>query len=240
MTGQGLEVNNLNANNLHPRYETGDFSSEGYIFDDDGPAYLGEEVDPMRKSCSLRYGFYALVKPLSNILQGFGLLDELMARKDDPVFLGRIRRGLAELFATVRKRVLQICAQKRYYIHTISLTIPAQWTLEFEDLYRDIIGEVFEHPRDHIWFNTEIEALVHYLFNYYRQELGFQAHGVDRLLITDHGGHVMVCYSPRRRLQQQPQALCATGCRADQCATEWRCYQRDRWQGVLSDWCALR
>lgn len=191
-TDEGYEVNNPDVNELNVRYEKGDFSTTVYVFDDNKPLYLGEKVDPSRKSIAGKTLFYPLAGYLGKPLEGYPLVAEVMAKKDDPVFRARIRAALVEVCSTLRARIMELCKNKNLYVQTIALTIPAEWSLEFEDVYRDIISEAFEHPAEDIIFLTETEAFVHYLFKHHTRDLGCLDKDVDKFLMLDFGGHSMV------------------------------------------------
>ena len=188
-----IYVENKGRNNLNTRYENGDFSSNGYPFDD-GEVYLGDNPDPERRLISLKYGFYLLANAKDELLEQYPLVNPLMERQNDPNFRARLVEGLKQLFTKIRPHVLRICEKKRFTIDKIALSIPAQWTLEFEDVYTDIIVEVFSQPRSKLWFYTETEALAHFLFRNHMDGLEFEGdHEV--MLFLDFGGHNMV-WSP--------------------------------------------
>jgi hypothetical protein len=141
----------------------------------------------------LKYGFYPLANASDELLQQYSLVGPLMERKDDLLFRDRLLRGLKEFFSTLYRRVTEVCRWKRISVSSIGLSIPAQWKVDFEDIYRDIIAEVFCHPRSAIYIHTETVALAHYLFRNHMDE--GELHGVkDVVLFLDFGGHNMVSY----------------------------------------------
>lgn len=188
-------MNNNKINELSGRKELSDFSTQGYIFDDNSnpPYYLGEEDVPTRQHAALKYGFYVLVNELHPMFESYTLLEKFTSRKDNIAFCARIRRGLEELYLVLRERVTEICKEMNFRLDHIALTIPAEWTLEFEDVYRDIVASVFQHPLEAITFVTETEALVHYLFKHCTRQLQLYRKNVENLFILDFGGHSMVC-----------------------------------------------
>lgn len=175
-----------------PKFEKGDFSSKGYPFDD-GPVYLGinSTPDASRQSTSLKYAPYILVNCSDVLLQQYVLFDSLVQRRDDQAFRDRLLEGLQELFRTIAGRVDTICQAKRMVITDVALTIPAQWSLEFEDLYANIVAPLFGLERSNIYFCTETEALANCLLRCHANELANLGE-FKTLIFLDFGGHNMV------------------------------------------------
>lgn len=196
-TGADFPVDNKSRHNVSTtRYQQGDFSSSGHPFDNDGPVYIGETPDPDRQSTSLKNGFYVLADASADaLIHQYSLAMPLWERKHDPAFRARLSQGLRELLSTIQRRVSHICKTQRFTIATIGLSVPAQWTLEFERVYRDLVVEVFQHPPSEIHFHTESEALAHYLFRKHIDELNEDGI-VDAVLLLDFGGHNMVSTQP--------------------------------------------
>jgi hypothetical protein len=177
------------------RFEKGDFSSTIYPFDTQDPIYLCEKLDVKRQSISAKYGFYLLAKPSHEVLEEYPLFEPLVSRNDDQAFLDRLLQGLKLLFARLRRRVGQVCELHKLTVGTIGLSIPSQWTLEFEDFYRTLVSEVFQFPQHDIYFVYEAEALAHFLCKNHMDFL-IPCRNVaqnDVLLFLDFGGHNMVC-----------------------------------------------
>ena len=186
-----IYVDNKQRNNLSSRYEKGDFSSAGYPFEDEEQIYLGGIPDPDRQSISLKYGFYILANASDELLEQYPLVGPLLQKKDDPQFRDRLFRGLKQLFSPIHQRIKAICDRNRLHVTAIGLSIPAQWTLDFEDVYRGIVAQVFKHPSSDIFFHTETVALAHHLFTRNAEE--FELIGdMDVVLFFDFGGHNMV------------------------------------------------
>lgn len=112
--------------------------------------------------------------------------------KHDLGFRGRLLQGLHELFSHIKQRIDSVCDQQGLVVEKIGLSIPAQWTLDFEETYRNIVSDVFHHPPGRIFFHTETVALAHYLIKDFSRVLGF-SHQEDVVLFLDFGGHSMVC-----------------------------------------------
>ncbi|KAL0941658.1 uncharacterized protein CTRU02_204421 [Colletotrichum truncatum] len=203
MSQRGVELFDTFLKNI-AQYKEGDFSSTAYPFDTDQPVYIGELIDPKRQGISLKYAFYVLVNESDhgedNLFKQYSLVNPLRRHKDDPNFIFRLETGLRDLFSAVRKLATQQCKNRRLKITSIGLSIPSQWTLDFEDAYRRIIIDVFGVPRDGIFFHTETEALAHFLLQDHRAlllESGDEEGECDSvadyevLLFLDFGGHNM-------------------------------------------------
>lgn len=181
-------------NNLtSTRYDRSDFSSTGYPFDD-GKVYLGNDPNPHRQPTSLKFGFYVLANASDELVKQYPLVQPLLERKNDLAFRDRLYQGLEGLLLVLRDHVNKLCKAKRLSISTIGLSVPAQWNLDFERVYQNLVAAVFSHPPSEIYFHTETEALAHYLFKDHIDEL--QDNGAnDALLFLDFGGHNMVSFS---------------------------------------------
>ncbi|KAK8102335.1 hypothetical protein PG984_015481 [Apiospora sp. TS-2023a] len=181
------------------RFANGDFSSAIYPFEPDGPVYLYEESDPMRRPVSAKYAFYALVNASDELLEQYPLVDELVAGRDNKAFQHRLRRGIEALFIRIARVTRAICDENDYEIDVIGLSIPSQWTMDFEELYRSVMVTAFgARYRDRVVFVYETEALGHYLCTDYMKKLlqhaakGGQTQKTvchDVLLFVDFGGH---------------------------------------------------
>jgi hypothetical protein len=190
--GNGFPVENR-ALNLNPttRFEKGDFSSYGYPFEDNEErVYLGDKPNPHRLAISLKYAFYYLANAPPELLREYSLVHPLVKRKGDPVFRRRLEQGLLELFSTIKRRVLEVCNVENLRVETIALSIPSQWTLDFEDTYRRLIAKSFDFTPENIYFHTETEALAHFLFKKHFHQLGCSGKH-DMILFLDFGGHNM-------------------------------------------------
>lgn len=70
------------------------------------------------------------------------------------------------------------------------MTLPAQWTLDFEELYRGLVLEVFNFSGNQVFFYTEVEGLAHTLITHHAQELGLTEGSPEMFsLFMDFGGH---------------------------------------------------
>ncbi|KAK2011820.1 hypothetical protein LZ32DRAFT_606077 [Colletotrichum eremochloae] len=188
---EDIDIENTETIGATPR---GDFPSVGYPFEPEGPVYLGCDVDPNRRPISLKYAFYALAEAdeEDKMLDQYVLVTPLTSQKGNPVFRDRLMRGLRELFLFLKEKVDSSCKKHHLRIDTIGVSIPSQWTLDFERVYREIIVDVFEHSPDKISFHTETEALAHALLRNHRHalpECGDKMY--DVYLFLDFGGHNM-------------------------------------------------
>lgn len=121
-----------------------------------GPYYVPnheqDEGEP-RHDMSLKYGMYVLANASTaeglglDLLQQYPLVQEIMATlKDDADFPARLRQDLVELFSEIRGRIYTFCARAGLRITRIGLTIPVQWTLEFEGIYSSMMAWVRAIP----------------------------------------------------------------------------------------------
>lgn len=206
-TASGLEVVVENKDSMNPdnTYYAADFPSAIYPFDDVSlPVYLPDR-DPGRQETSAKYAFYVFARASDELLEEYPLAHHLTERKDDTTFKNQLRKGVVGLVTVVRNAALAICKSQRYRIVKIALTIPVQWTLDFEDAYRGIILEVF-HDSDEsdIAFFTETESLGRYLYKYYAHDLDPDDQ-YNSLMFFDFGGHNMngCLFGVARDLNQQ-------------------------------------
>lgn len=210
------------------RYQPGEFSSNCYPFDD-GPAYL-PVPDPSRLSISAKYIFYALTNNSDEILwrhiQDYPPAEALIRRSREPAFRERLHFGLVGLLTTMQDAVHHFFPVKHFAIQSMALTVPAQWTLDFEALYRDLVVEVFQYAPDKILFYTEIEGLAHTLITNHADELGLDDDSPELItLFMDFGGHNMVRPHSVMLAPRTPPNL--------QCA-ECRCLQHSAVRGPRS------
>jgi len=174
-----------------------DFPSALYVFDEDSALtadnlYLIEGEDSTRMSVSAKYAFYALTNISDALLEQYPPVHNLMARREDPAFRDKLRRGLIALLSVLRDRALAVCQTKKLQVVRIGLTIPVQWTLEFEEVYRELVCKVFKVDQDVIYFFTETEALARYLLKHNADQMDPDGEH-NAIMFFDFGGHNMVC-----------------------------------------------
>ncbi|KAK1757090.1 hypothetical protein QBC47DRAFT_378392 [Echria macrotheca] len=190
--GSEIVVENQYSHDLDSTHYPGDFPSALYVFDDASPGadkvYLEEGEYETRQSISAKYVFYALTESSDALLEQYPPAHHILLKKRDPVFRAKLRAGLTMLLSVLRRRAMDVCRIRKLQVSKIGLTIPVQWTLEFEEVYRGLVAEVFEIPSDIIYFFTETEALARYLFKY--NETQMDPDGKHQaVLFFDFGGH---------------------------------------------------
>jgi hypothetical protein len=196
VNGSEIVVENKYHYSLDNSFYPGDFPSTLYVFDNFedpsvGDLYSVEREYPERLSISAKYVFYALADASDTLLEQYPLVHHLIARKEDPKFKAHLRNAMVALLSALRDRALPICRSRKWSIANIGLTIPVQWTLEFEDVYRGLVSEVFDVNPDIIYFFTETEALARYLFKHQAAEMDpDEKH--NAIMFIDFGGHNMV------------------------------------------------
>jgi len=166
------------------------------VFDDASSGcesvYLEEGEYETRQSISAKYVFYALAEISDTLLEQYPPVHQLNAKKRDPEFKAKLRRALAVLLSALQRRAMAVCRARKLRIAKVGLTIPMQWTLEFEEMYRGLVAEVFEIPQEIIYFFTETEALARYLFKYKATQMDPEGKH-NTVLFFDFGGHNMAC-----------------------------------------------
>ncbi|KAK3296446.1 uncharacterized protein B0H64DRAFT_398279 [Chaetomium fimeti] len=191
-TTKPIVVENKAYHGLTGPYTPCDFPSALYIFDDvSQDVYFLEDEDLGRQCVSAKYAFYPLANASDTLLEQYPSVHHLTSRKDDPMFRAQLRRGLIALLSGLRDAASAVCYEQGLRIVRIGLTIPVQWGLEFEDLYRGLVMEVFRmRDLDQIHFFTETEALSRYLYKHHAHELDPRDRH-DAILFLDFGGHNM-------------------------------------------------
>lgn len=174
------------------RFDPTDFSSTGYPFEENADVYLGNmgnELAPERKPISLKYGVYLLAGADDQVLKQYDVLRPMIAFRHDNKFLRKLQHGIKALFRDIQARVEAFCTLNRWRLTKITLSIPAEWSLEFEEVYRGLISEVFMLPLMDIYFITEIEAVTHYVCQQHSDVLFTADLHRQFVLFLDFGGH---------------------------------------------------
>ncbi|KAM7217083.1 hypothetical protein V8F06_007482 [Rhypophila decipiens] len=174
----------------YPKFEKGDFSSKCYPFDE-GLPYLGQTTVPdgERLSTSLKYAPYVLINCSDDILEQYMTAGVLKAHQHDAAFQHKLRVGLLDLFKTIVDRVHAFCRNKMEVTEVV-MTVPSQWTLEFEELYATLVSPFFNFGPSNVFFCTETEALANFLLRCCPEEL--EEFGDYHIyLFLDFGGHNM-------------------------------------------------
>ncbi|RYP64029.1 hypothetical protein DL769_006809 [Monosporascus sp. CRB-8-3] len=176
-TSRVIPVQNSHTGTRSNRLTVGDFSVAAYPFGRRGKVYVGDDPDPERESVSLKYAFYILANGSDELLEQYPLLDKFRNQKHDPVLRKRLQQGLDQLFSRFFGRV-------------------KDWTLEFEDVYRDIVARaarIVNTSAIEIFFVTETQALAHFICSKYLEILIRHPSrtGYEVFLFLDFGGHCM-------------------------------------------------
>jgi hypothetical protein len=211
-----------------------DFPSDVYVFDDDGEYYSfsGTPVGHRDRPCtSAKFLFYLLarrrklevgdiddmsLKEMDALLDEYPLVQPVLDLDNDADFVGRVRDGLHAMFSALAGEVQELCAGQDIQITEVGLTIPTQWDLNFEDVYRDVVANAFETHFPYlgpsgISFLYETEALANLILTAHLDAIAPSPELADVVvLFLDFGGHNMVrypmtnkrpiCISPRRTI----------------------------------------
>jgi len=107
-----------------------------------------------------KYLFYALVHKSDDLLkhhpQARFIREHVLKDGNTRQLLKGSIRGILR---KMQRQAQHLCKTKRMRIIRIGLTIPVQWTLEFETTYQDIVKSVFvDVDESNIFFLTESEA----------------------------------------------------------------------------------
>jgi hypothetical protein len=188
-----IVVENRQYHNHGDAYTPCDFPSALYVFDDvSQPVYLLGDDDTGRRCVSAKYVFYLLANASDELLEQYPPVRLLMERKDDPDFRAQLRRAMVALLSVLHEATAAVCCDQGLRIVKIGLTIPVQWGLAFEDVYRSLVVDVFDIPdTTQIYFFTETEALSRYLYKYHARMLDPRDQH-NAILFFDFGGHNMV------------------------------------------------
>lgn len=204
------------------------FSSRLLVHDEEDIRYIGNAVQGRRQESSAKFAPYVLVgkKKISHLMKQYKLLGRLW---DESYKVGTdyFNARLYEAFNQFLRFVLQAlknamelwrAKEKRMQIKTVALTIPSQWNLDFEDLYKRLFLKAFQQvfadkpelaARDIVVeFYTEADALAHYIFHESLQSIRFCDHmpDIQQILsktnaqcLIDCGGHNAVSRFPSSR-----------------------------------------
>lgn len=140
---------------------------------------------------------YILADCIDELQDEYAFAAPLVKRAKDEAFKAALEDGILDLFAALHKDVDRTCQERSFWIESIAVTIPAHWTLEFEDVYTSILTRTFwsEERKPQITFISEIEALVHALVKDRPVSIGLNTTAPDYVcLFQDFGGHSSVCH----------------------------------------------
>ncbi|KAL1882872.1 hypothetical protein Daus18300_000510 [Diaporthe australafricana] len=142
------------------------FSSYIYPFDHSDPntpgatVYAGNIPVPRRLSISSKFGMYAIVGTLDETIRHCSQIQELCDLvQQKPQLKQILRLGIEQAMLSVLKKVYEVLrvmpSAFSRPIGTIVLTVPAQWTMAFEEEY----GERFLSAWDQV-FDFEAPAII--------------------------------------------------------------------------------
>ncbi|KAK3399752.1 hypothetical protein B0T20DRAFT_495887 [Sordaria brevicollis] len=168
------------------------FPTHGYIYDDNGPIYLPHKLAVNRDPEALKYGFY--------LLSGdpYPLMKRLRNAFNNQLKV-KLETGITQVLQNLRAEILQNDAFKAHgwRIGDLSVTVPNQWTLEFEEVYTKLLARAFnwglDEAKNRIFYITETDALAHFLLTSEEYVLVAKLlRGQDQqraVLVLDFGGH---------------------------------------------------
>lgn len=197
----------------------GQFTSDIYPFDSTSPNPPGETVYPGnkrllgRRCISSKLAMYSVVGISDEVARESPLFEDLQIQvQQNPNLKNAIRTGIEQLMYCVLLRVHSFmnCYEEdfRRDLDAVALTIPAQWTIEFEEEYGERFTAAWERVYNcappQLIFLTEGQTGAHYtfyrstrvdkserqhLFNKKLFSIGKQSNAV---LLIDAGGHSTV------------------------------------------------
>lgn len=195
------------------------FTSHLYPYDHTSPNPAGEVVYPGnnrllgRRSISSKLGMYAVVGISDEVARQSPELQELRASvRQKPELKRIIRIGIEQIMYCVLCKVHDFCALSSEptprVVDAIALTIPAQWTIEFEEEYGELLmsawDRVFDCQAPQLIFLNEGQTNAHYVFYrdtitamHDRQHLSHRdlfdiGRSKNAVLLIDAGGHSTV------------------------------------------------
>lgn len=212
-------VSFIQDKDLDRREVEGQFTSHIYPFDITTPNPSGDSVYPgnnrllHRRSISSKLGMYAVVGISDEVSKQSPELAELRALVlQKPELKQTIRTGIKQMIYLVLRKVHQALVLAKEpsapRVDAIALTIPAQWTIEFEEEYGELLNSawerVFNSEAPQLIFLSEGQTNAHYAFfrdtaqaahdRQYLSEREFFDIGMSKnaVLIIDAGGHSTV------------------------------------------------
>lgn len=195
------------------------FTSKIYPFDNTSPSPTGEMVYPGnnrvtdRRSISSKIAMYAVVGISDEVARQSPELRELRVQvQQNPELKQIIRIGIEQIMYRVLIIIYDDLAYgpeyRRRNLDAIALTVPAQWTIEFEEEYGERLmaawERIFDYAAPQLIFLCEAQTNVHYAFYRdtfqawnHRQYLSQQGlfdigKGQNGVLLIDAGGHSVV------------------------------------------------
>ncbi|KAG8167379.1 hypothetical protein KVR01_003068 [Diaporthe batatas] len=192
------------------------FASDIYPFDNKQPnppghwIYPGNNVEPGRQAISSKLAMYAVVGLTDEFAAQSGQIRSLIEQaNNEPQLKQNIRIGIQQILLAVLREASKFFGcdpdTSRGEIDAIALTIPAQWAIEFEEEYGQLLTnawhQVFPVAAPQFIFLSEGQTNMHYAF--YRGTLAtrYDREGLkarhffelgrtrNAVLVIDAGGH---------------------------------------------------
>jgi len=183
------------------RFRAGDHASHGYPLQTAKPVYQREKFDCDEIAIPQKYFMYAIVDVLRpSYLKQYPHIGPVLTQKDDPKFCKHLRDGLSQMLDRAVETIRKKAAVLDLTLRDMVLTVPAHWTLEFEDEYTRLmaaaLGVPVETAEKMVFYYTETEALANYIFNdqICLWHLTRRQARPDVIVILDFGGHNSVSY----------------------------------------------
>lgn len=173
-----------NSSDTHsPLNASAQFSTRVLVHDDDPVKYIGNGSQADREESSAKFIPYILVGKNEKLREQYLILERLWNERkkvEKLDFHARLEEAFNQFLRFVLKRTR--CAletynsdQEKIRIKTVALTIPSQWDLNFEELYRRLFKRAFTQIFDDtplaaadgisVVFHTEATALAQYIFH---------------------------------------------------------------------------
>lgn len=159
------------------------FSTRVLVHDDSPNKYLGNEFQDDREESSAKFIPYILTSKNEKSLYQYLILERLWAERKKigkQLFHERLEEAFDQFLCFVLKAIK--CALETYSsegkqirIQLVAMTIPSQWDLNFEEVYRRMFKRAFLQTFDEtpeaasrdlvVVFHTEATALAQYIFH---------------------------------------------------------------------------
>ncbi|KAK3502298.1 hypothetical protein B0T13DRAFT_534005 [Neurospora crassa] len=189
-----------NSNESNPYTFIAQGCGFGTVNDED--IYDGYELQTGREEVAIKYGLNILTDAPAELTDEYPLMDDLLAEdaRDSQNFRRRLRIGIIGMLRFMRERAEETMNgmgnTEGWVINKLTVSIPSQWNLEFEAVYRDLLRRAFDWSlalaREQIKFYFEIEGLAGSLLVDHRGQLVRNGrHGDQLCLMLDFGGHSM-------------------------------------------------
>lgn len=195
------------------------FTSHIYPFGHTSPnppgavVYPGNNRVPDRRSISSKLGMYAVVGISDEVARQSPELQELRTFvNQNPELKHIIRLGIEQMMFHVLHRLYRFLRYAATFagrtLDAIALTIPAQWTIEFEEEYGERFlsawAQVFDYAAPELIFLNEGQTNAHYAFYHDTLSASFDRQHLSEeeffdigkiknaVLLIDAGGHSTV------------------------------------------------